>query len=96
MGYNRLPTIADYWGTDPTCRSTPVKEVMSLNRFRALRRYLHCEDNQSITNLNDLTCKIRTVVSTLSYNFLASYNPSQQLAVDEMMVKYKGRKGGKV
>ena len=71
MGYNRLPTIADYWGTDPTCRSTPVKEVMSLNRFRALRRYLHCEDNQSITNLNDLTCKIRTVVSTLSYNFLA-------------------------
>ena len=96
MGYNRLPTIADYWGTEPTCRSTPVKEVMSLNRFRALRRYLHCEDNQSITNLNDLTCKIRTVVSTLSYNFLASYNPSQQLAVDEMMVKYKGRKGGKV
>ena len=92
MGFNRLPTIADYWSTDPTCSVTPVKEVMSLNRFRALRRYLHCEDNQSITDLNDQTCKIKTVANTLSNNFLASYNPSQQLAVDEMMVKYKGRK----
>ena len=53
MGFNSLPTIADYWSTDPMYSVTPVKQVMSLNRFRALRRYLHCEDNQNVTDLNE-------------------------------------------
>ena len=74
----------------------PVQQVMSKNRFLSLWHYLHCDDNAEIADLSDVTCKIRTVLSTFSNNFLARYNPSQELSVDEMMVKYQGRKGGKI
>ena len=65
MGFIKLPTIAD-WSTDPMYSVTPVKQVMRFNRFRDLRRYLHHEDNQGVTDLNDLTRKIKIVVSTIS------------------------------
>ena len=96
MGIHRLPSIEDYWSRNLLLGVQPVQRVMSKNRFLSLWHYLHCDDNTEITDFSDVTCKIRTVLSTLSSNFLARYNPSQELSVDEMMVKYKGRKGGKI
>ena len=89
----RLPSIEDYCFRNLLLGIQPV---MSKNRFLSLWHFLHCDDNTEITDLSDVTCKVRTVLSTLSSNFLARYNPSQELSVDEMMVKYKGRKGGKI
>ncbi len=69
---------------------------MPFNRFKSLRRYLHCDDNTCIVDSRKITSKIQTVLETLSTNYLAKYHPSQELSVDEMMIKYKGRKGGKI
>ena len=91
-----LTCIEDYWSKNPLLGVGPVKESMTLNRFRAIWRYLHCEDNSTISDPEDVLCKIRRVISTLSTKFLEAYNPSQELSIDEMMVKYKDRKGGKI
>ena len=96
MGIHRLPCIDDYWSKDPLLGVQPVQAAMSLARFRALWANLHCEDNSLIVDRDDVSCKIQTVVRTLSSKFREAYNPSQNLSVDEMMVKYKGRKGGKI
>ena len=69
---------------------------MSLKRFQSLWRYLHCEDNTSITDARKVTSKLKTVLETLKANYFMRYNPSQELSVDEMMIKYKGRKSGKI
>ena len=96
MGIHRVPRIVDYWSRNPLLGIVPVKQAMSLNRFKALWRYLHCDDNKSITDSSDIASKVKTVVEVLGRTFLANYHPSQELSVDEMMVKYKGRKGGKI
>ena len=59
MGIHRLPTIGDYWSRNPFLGVIPVKQAMSLNRFRALWRYLHCDDNRTLTNPSDIKSKIR-------------------------------------
>ena len=96
MGIHRVPKIVNYWSRNPLLGIVPVKQAMSLNRFKALWRYLHCDDNKGITDSRDIASKVKTVVEVLGHTFLANYHPSQELSVDEMMVKYKGRKGGKI
>ena len=96
MGVHRLPSIEDYWSRNPLLGVRAVQQVMSLNRFKSLWRYLHCDDNSAIVDPSVITCKIKTILDTLSANFLAKYNPAQELSVDEMMIKYKGRKRGKI
>ena len=96
MGIHRVPKIVNYWSRNPLLGIVPVKQAMSLNRFKALWRYLHCDDNKGITDSRDMASKVKTVVEVLGRTFLANYHPSQELSVDEMMVKYKGKKGGKI
>lgn len=52
-------------------------------------------NNDKIVNASDLSSRIKPVLDILSGRFIASYNPGQELSVDEAM-EYKGRKGGKV
>ncbi|XP_064387842.1 piggyBac transposable element-derived protein 4-like [Halichondria panicea] len=96
MGIHRLPKYTDYWSTNRLLGVQAVKDTMPFNRFKSLRRYLHCDDNTCIVDSRKITSKIHTVLETLSTNYLAKYHPSQELSVDEMMIKYKGRKGGKI
>ena len=96
MGIHRLPEYTDYWSTDRLLGVQAVKDTMPFNRFKSLRRYLHCDDNTCIVDSKKITSKIHIVLETLSTNYLAKYHPSQELSVDEMMIKYKGRKGGKI
>ena len=69
---------------------------MSQTRFWALWSNLHLVDNDIVPASGGLSCKIRPVLETLGHTFLACYSPGQELSVDEAMVKYKGRVGGKV
>ena len=53
-------------------------------------------DNETIANTEGLSRKSQPLLDVLSKTFLEAYNPSQELAVDESMVKYKGRVREKV
>ena len=45
---------------------------------------------------SSLTRKIKPLLDTLGDKFFLNYSPGQELAVDEAMIKYKGRAKGKV
>ena len=96
MGIKRLPRISNYWSRDSFIGVPNLGRYMSQTRFWALWSNLHLVDNDIVPASGGLSRKIRPVLETLSHTFLACYSPGQELSVDEAMVKYKGRVGGKV
>ena len=56
MGVHRVPK------GNPLLGFVPVKQAMSLNRFRAVRRYIHFDDNRSIIDSSDIASKVKTFV----------------------------------
>ena len=96
MGIHRLPSIRSYWSNDPFLGIPTLQRYMSLNRFWALWSNLHIVDNEVIPKNGGVSCKIKPLLDTLGKTFFEQYSPGQELSVDEGMVKYKGRAGGKV
>ena len=96
MGIHRLPHICNYWSRDSFLDVPAIQQYMSLSRFWALWSNLHVVEN-AVTPVSDgPSRKIKPVLDTVSTTFLKCYSPGQELSVDEGMVKYKGRVGGKV
>ena len=95
MGIHRLPRIRDYWSTNTLLGVPRIQQQMSLKRFWEVWSNLHVVNNETASKY-DLSYKIKPVLDTLSRTFFEQYNPSQELSVDEAMVKYKGRATGKV
>ena len=48
MGINHLPALDDYWSTDPTRHYSPIADRITRDRFRAISRYLHFVDNDTL------------------------------------------------
>ena len=55
-----------------------------------------CSPGQIVPAGSSLSHKIQPVIDTLNNTFVKCYSPSQELSVDEAMVKYNGCVGGKV
>ena len=67
---------------------------MTRDRFLHILRFLHFVDNSQRPDQSeeyDRLWKLRTVFDTLDDNYAKFYNPSENLAVDEVIVKYRGR-----
>ena len=67
---------------------------MAQDRFLHILRFLHFADNSQRPDEGeeyDRLCKLRTVFDTLNVAYAKFYNPSEHLAVDEVIVKFKGR-----
>ena len=62
---------------------------MSSHRSLQIWSNLHVVDNSTLSG-NDLTRKFKPILDVLSRTFLSNYSPSQELSVDEAMIKYKG------
>ena len=93
MGIVSKPNILSYWSTD---LSTPFfGATMSRTRFLQILRYLHFVDNSQgpkphYTNINKLY-KIQPLLDLIIPRFRAVYKPERQLAVDETLIKFKGK-----
>ena len=96
MGIKRKPAMNDYWSRSPYLAETVVKERMSRARFWNLWRNMHVVDDSTVPPGDGVERKIKPVLDVLAETFFRSYSPSQELCVDEAMVKYKGRVKGKV
>ena len=96
MGIHRLPCISNYWSRDSFLGIPSLRQCMSSTRFWSLWSNLHIVDNASVPVSGGISRKIKPVLDTLSRTFVEAYNPGQELSVDEGMVRYKGRAGGKV
>ena len=95
MGINHLPALADYCSKDPSLRYSAIADRITRDRFRDITRYLHFVDNATLTLRgspgHDRLCKVRPVIDHLSSLFLDLYEPHQEVAVDEAMIKFTGR-----
>ena len=92
MGLNHLPSINDYWSRD---HYAPIADVISRQRFRDISQYLHFVDNDHLVPRGDPSYdrlgKIRPLIEHLGERFEALYNPTQNVAEDEAMIKFQGR-----
>lgn len=94
MGYHTLPSLRDYWSTEPDLGVPFISNVMNLKRFEELRRYLHFNDNSEMGDRKapgfDRAFKIRPVLKHFNECFLLAMQPTKFQAIDEHMIRFKG------
>ena len=88
-GLVETPTNNRYWSTKTLYHCTWARAFMSRDRFKALLGMLHV-DSGSEEKENKLR-KISPFISTLKEKCQALFQPYQQVAVDERIVKSKHR-----
>ena len=95
MGMVRLPSAYDYWSTNPILNAPGMVSGMGRNRFHSILSHLHLNDNSRMPGRDDpeydKLYKVRPLMEKIRLNSQASYQPHQQLAVDEAMILFKGR-----
>lgn len=95
MGIKRQPSYRDYWSCDPKLTDEYIRSIMPVKRFSKLLSHIHLADNKlepkkGEKGYNKLY-KVQPLLDTLTKNFKTYYNPSRKLAIDESMIKFKGR-----
>lgn len=90
MTYHVLPSIRDYWSTEPDMGVPFISNVMTRKRFEDIRQNLHFSNNDEEGNRNDRAFKIRPVISHFNKAFQNAMNNTYKQAVDEHMIKFKG------
>lgn len=90
MSQVKKSSIQSYWSTRPVISTPFFATVMPRHRFWALSRYLHFCDN-SIPQNGDRLWKIRPVLEHILKSIGAAYHPEEDLAVDESLMKFRGR-----
>lgn len=56
-GYHTLPSIDDYWSTEPSLGIEIVKQSMSRTKFKTIKTFLHFCDNNELDK-NDKLAKV--------------------------------------
>lgn len=95
MGFHILPSLRHYWSTDINLHVQRISDIMSLKRFLKIFRYIHLNDNNKMPKRGtpnfDVLYKVSPLVKELNSSFKNLFDPSRYLAIDESMVKFKGR-----
>lgn len=95
MSINKKSSYRDYWSQDEDLHDSYISKLMPVKRFSFLLSHLHLNDNSLMplpNNLNfDKLYKLRPFIDFLSQSFIDCYKPHHNVAVDESMVKFKGR-----
>lgn len=95
MGIKRLPSIPDYWSSDPILGAPELVKGFPLNRFKHLLGSLHFNDNDKALPRGipgyDRLYKIRPILDAVHKKCSLLYNPHQANSIDEAMVGFKGR-----
>jgi len=92
MGHVFKDTLHDYWYRLRQTRTPFFGETMTRDKFLHILRFLHFADNSQRPDQSeeyDQLWKLRTIFDTLDNNYAKFCNPSENLAVDEVIVKYR-------
>lgn len=88
----KMPAYRMYWSHNT--RYPTIADIMSRNRFTNLRSFIHFNDNTNClpsTHVNhDKLFKVRPFIDAIQNNF-KSIEPDEYLAVDEIIIPFKGR-----
>ena len=94
MGHELKDTLHDYWSRLRQLHNPFYGETMTQDRFLHILCFLHFADNSQRPDEGKeygRLWKLRTVFDKLNEAYAKFYNPLEHLAVDEVMVKFKGR-----
>ena len=95
MGLNHLPELYDYWSLDECYHYFPIASRISRKRFMEIQKFLHFTDNTTIVPHGepgyDRLARVRPVIDAVQDTFLTNYHPHRDNAIDEAMIKFKGR-----
>ena len=95
MGIKKLPSYSDYWSSCEALHDAYILSLMSVKRFSWILGHLHLNDNSLQPKRGDdkfhKLYKIRPLIIHLSERFLSVFRLGKNQAVNESMVKFKGR-----
>ena len=95
MGHCIRDTLTDYWSRSYNFHTPFYGNAMKQDRFFHILRFLHFTDNRNEPDMRDENFdrlwKMRNLFEILNEKFSKFYSPSEPLAVDEVIVKFKGR-----
>jgi len=95
MGHDQRDYLKDYWSREEQYFTPFYSKTMVRDRFSHILRFLHFENNDNPPNRDDphydRLWKIRNIFDTLNNKFYELYNLTEHLAVDEVIVLFKGR-----
>lgn len=93
MGIISAPGIEDYWKTSWIAEIPFFPRLMSRDRFELIFWMLHASHSTGVSPKR--LDKIGMLLDMLLAKFRATYTPHQNLAVDETMLRFRGRFVGK-
>jgi hypothetical protein len=95
MGHDLWDKLTDYWATSDQLYTPFYTNAMKPDRYLHILRFLHFTDNKNEPDRKDENFdrlwKILNLFEILNRTLSKSYNPSEHLAIDEVIVLYKGR-----
>jgi hypothetical protein len=95
MGHDIWDSLADHWSTIKQFLTPFYSTTMKYDRFFHIIQFLHFSNNDSATDENDPNhdrlWKLRNASDSLNEAYSKYYTPSEHLAVDEIIVLFKGR-----
>jgi len=98
-GIKTLPSERHYWSNNDILRVRKVQNIMPRNRYLKINQYLHFNDSTTAFprehDNHDKLHLIRPLITRLSETFSSQYMPNCENAIDEGLVKFKGRLGFK-
>ena len=93
-GYHRVPSQEHYWSTQTDLSVPIVSKTMPVKAFLAIKRYLHCNNNELIVEAEgDRSFKVKPFFEQLNKNFAQFGEFDRHISIDEMIVKYFGHHG---
>lgn len=95
MGHVDKDSIQDYWSTDELVETPIFRKIMARDRFKMVLKFLHFSNNSEKLNTDnpfyDRLWKVREIFDLLNALYKEAYDPAENLAIDEVIVKFKGR-----
>lgn len=95
MGHIHKDKFQDYWSTDDLLETPIFRKIMPRDRFISILKFFHFENNHNKPSKDsqdyDRLWKIRKIFDMQNAAFKKAYDPSEELALDEVIVKFKGR-----
>ncbi|GLV45981.1 hypothetical protein CBL_02931 [Carabus blaptoides fortunei] len=92
MGFIQLPAFGDYCAKGT--RIEQIASLMSMKRFKLLRRYIHFNNNDNRTETTKHRYfKIRPLIEKVRSNF-RKFHTENEYSIDETMLAYKGTRAG--
>ena len=95
MGHGVRDKLTDYWATVDQQYTLFYSTVMKRDQYIHILCYLHFTDNRNEPDKADKNFdrlwKIQNLFEILNATFSKFYNALESLAIDEVIVSYKGR-----